>query len=307
MDYKKVFRGRQTRQRIMRFLSFIPDRYMIKVQYRIKLGRFPDLNSPRRYTEKIQLYKMFYRNPILPVLVDKYRVKKYLEEKGLGNILPELYGVYKRGEEIDFAGLPSRIVIKTNDGGGGDNVIICRDKADLDLQDTVRKVNSWLDKKKSNAGREWAYTQIPESLIIVEEYLENPRNPELGIDDFKFFCFDGKPMLVQQDGERFIDHRRNFYDTEWNNVRLSSTECMNFEHQLPKPRNLDKMLELAGTLSEGLPAVRVDLYSIGEKIYFGEMTFYPWSGYVQFIPDEFDYKLGDFFDISTFIKGGKRL
>lgn len=301
MNYKKLFKSRQTRQRIMRILSFVPDKTMLKIQYRMKLNRPLNLNNPERYTEKLQLYKLYYRNPDLGRCVDKFEVRNYIREKGIEIKFPILYGVFSKAEEIDFNSLPEKFVIKTNDGGGGDNIIICRDKKKLDIAQSIKTLNSWLNKKNNNAGREWAYTQINKSLIIVEEFLENKDNPEGGLEDFKFFCFDGEPFCVVHDGDRYIGHKRNFYDLEWNNLHISS-DCENFEKEVPKPKNLEKMINLAKELSEGFPYVRVDLYSVEDKVYFGELTFYPWSGYVQYRPDEFDFRLGKMFNTSSFLR-----
>lgn len=299
MDYKKIFRSRRLRHKILKCLSFVPDKTMLRIQYRIKLKRLPNLGNPRRFTEKIQLYKLHYRNPELSVCVDKFRVRKFIKDKGLQDILPELYGVYKKAEEIDFNELPSKFVVKTNDGGGGNNVLLCRDKSQLDVPSTIRMLNSWLDVKSINAGREWAYTGIPESLIVIEELLENKENPEGGIDDFKFFCFNGEPYCIVHDGERYIGHKRNFYDLDWNNLEIGS-DCMSFGSLVPKPSKLKEMIEVARHLSVGFPFVRVDLYSVEDKVYFGELTFYPWSGYVQFEPDDFDFRLGENFNCSSF-------
>lgn len=300
MNYKKIFKSRQLRHKILKFLSFIPDEPMLKIQYGIKLKRLPNLRNPRRFTEKIQLYKLHYRNDELPVCVDKYRVRKYIQDKGLSDILPQLYGVYNKAEEIDFRALPPKFVIKTTDGGGGNNILICRNKSQLDLTSSIRMVNSWLNVKSINAGREWAYTGMPESLIIVEEFLENEHNPEGGLEDFKIFCFNGEPYCIVHDGDRYIGHKRNFYDLEWNNLEIGS-DCRSFEAAVPRPSNLNDMLDVARLLAGKFPFVRVDLYSVNDKVYFGELTFYPWSGYVQFDPDEFDFRLGDNFDISSFV------
>lgn len=300
MDYKKIFRSARMRQKIMKALSFVPDSIMIRLQYLIKLHRLPNLKNPRRFTEKVQLYKMYYRNDDLGRIVDKYEVRNYLKDKGINANFPELYGVFDRAEDIDFTALPKRFVIKTNDGGGGDNIVICRDKDLLDIPATVKRVNSWLEKKNANAGREWAYTQIAKSRIVVEEFLENKENPEGGLEDYKIFCYDGEPFCIVVDGERYIGHKRNFYDLEWRNLHIGS-DCANFQGDTPRPDNLDQMLTVASKLSKGFPFVRVDLYSVMGKVYFGEMTFYPWSGYVQYTPDEFDMRLGEKFDTSTFI------
>lgn len=287
------------RHKILKMLTFIPDRTMIDIQYRIKFGHKPNLDNPRSFSEKLQYYKLHYRNPALGNIVDKYRVREYLKEKGFGHLLPELYGVYRRAEEIDYDRLPDQFVLKTNDGSGGHNIVICRDKSNLDKEATAKLLNSWLNKKNANLGREWAYTQIKESLIIAEQYLENKENPELGIEDIKFYCFNGKPYCIAFDGERYIRHKRNFYDPDWNDLKVGS-DCDNFDHPIPRPSNLEEMLETAAKLSQGFPHVRVDLYSLEGKIYFGEMTFYPLSGYVEYTPREFDFRLGEQFDVTTF-------
>lgn len=300
MDYKKIFKSRQLRQNIMKALGFVPDSLMLRLQYRMKLSRYPNFKAPRRFTEKIQLYKMHYRNPDLGRIVDKYEVRNYLSEKGAGVAFPQLYGVFDRAEDIDFDALPRRFVIKTTDGGGGDNIVICRDKNELDIPAVRKKINSWLNKKNANAGREWAYTRIAKSRIVVEEFLEIKANPDGGLEDFKIFCFNGEPFCVVHDGDRYIGHKRNFYDLDWNNLHIGS-DCISFDSDAPRPATLEEMIATARRLSKGFPFVRVDLYSVEDKVYFGEMTFYPWSGYVQYEPDDFDFKLGSIFDISSFL------
>lgn len=202
MNYKKIIKSRRLRFLILRLLLFIPDKMMISIQYYIKLGRAINWKNPQRYTEKIQKYKLVYRNEILGQCVDKYEVRKYILGKGLGGILNDLYGVYDRAEEIDFENLPQKFVIKTTDGGGGNTIIICTDKKALDIKSTIKRVNSWLNAKEVNAGREWAYTKIQKSRIVVEKFLENYNNPEAGIEDFKILCFHGKPEYVIVDTDR---------------------------------------------------------------------------------------------------------
>ena len=301
MDYKKIFRSRALRFRILRLMSFVPDSIMLRLQYRIKMGFWPDFRNPKRYTEKLQLYKMYYRHAAMPQCVDKYEVRAYLEERGFGHLLNTLYGVYDRAEDIDFSMLPDKFVIKTTNGAGGLNVLICKDKYSFDTKAAIVKLNSWIDKKKVSAGREWAYTGIKKSRIIVEEYLENERNPEAGLEDFKFFCFNGTPVCVVNDCDRYIGHKRNFYDMNWVNLNISS-DCPMFDDSGTKPDGLEKMTEVAAALSKDFPFVRVDLYYTHGKVYFGELTFYPWSGYVKFKPDTFDYKLGELFNITSFSK-----
>lgn len=297
MDYKKIFRSQKLRFGILRILAFIPDSIMLRFQYRIKMNRSLNLRRPETFTEKMQWYKIHYRNPLIGQCVDKYEVRKYVESKGLSSTLNKLYSVCSDPSEIDFNVLPERFVIKSTDGGGGENILICRDKASLNITETVDRLKQWKNKKNVNAGREWAYTCIEESRYIIEEYLENESNPEAGISDYKFFCFDGKPYCVVYDIDRYIGHKRNFYDIEWNNLNVTS-DCPGFEDDGGnKPDGLEEMLKVAEILSSGFPFVRVDLYYINGKVYFGEMTFYPWSGYVRFRPEVFDFELGKQFSL----------
>lgn len=296
MNYKNLVKSQRIRFGILKMLSFVPDSIMLKWQYRIKMGRNLNLKHPQRYTEKIQWYKAYYRNPLMGQCVDKYEVRNYIQLKGLYSILNTLYGVYENAEEIDFSVLPNRFVIKTTDGGGGENIIICRDKSNLNIKKTREMLSRWKNKKNINAGREWAYTCIKRSRIIIEEYLENEQNPEAGISDYKIFCFNGEPYCIVYDIDRYIGHKRNFYDINWNCLGISS-DCPSFDDNIPKPEGLNRMLEVSKILSKDFPFVRVDLYYLKGKVYFGELTFYPWSGYVQYNPDKFDYVLGEQFKL----------
>ena len=269
---------------------------MLKIQYRLKLNRRLDLSKPKRFTEKLQWYKLEHRDPIMGKCVDKYQVREYVKSKNLESILCDIYGVYSDVEEIDFEMLPARFVIKTTDGSGGENILICKDKLSLDLDDVRAKLASWKNKKDINAGREWAYTCIDKTRYIIEEYLEDEMNPEAGISDFKFLCFKGKPFCVVYDKDRYIGHKRNFYDMDWNNLSVVS-DCPGFDDAgMEKPKGFDEMVRVAEVLSADFPFVRVDLYYLRDQVYFGELTFYPWSGYVQFVPDDFDFKLGRQFE-----------
>lgn len=289
--YKKIISSQKMRFAILRMLKFVPDKAMIKLQYRIKLKRKLNLKDPKRYTEKIQWYKLYYRNPVMMECVDKYGVRKYIEKKGLGNILNQLYQVVDRPEEINFDQLPDKFVIKTTNGSGTN--ILVKDKKTLDIAETKKKLNDFLNMAEASAGREWAYGGSGKK-IIVEELLEDNSNKDKGISDYKFLCFNGKPVYVVYDKDRFSDHKRNFYDVNWNYVKVDS-DCPCFEDSVKKPENYEKMVEIASVLSRDFPAVRVDLYNIEGKIYFGELTFYPWSGYVQYTPDSFDFELGKYF------------
>ena len=294
MDYKKIFKNRETRKNILKLLNFVPNSIMLKVQYRLKTGRKLDLKNPKRFTEKLQWYKVNYRNPILASCVDKYDVREYVSNCGLENILNKCYGVFNSVDEIDFGSLPERFVAKKTNGSGGLNVLFCKDKSTFNFDEAKKIMRNWVKEDENDTGgREWAYNGL-KSRIVIEEYLENSQNPEAGISDYKFFCFDGKVYGLVVDVDRYIGHKRNFYDANWNYLDVSS-DCPNFGDNLPKPEGFEKLVETAEVLSKGFPFVRVDLYLVENKIYFGELTFYPWSGYVQFTPDSFDFELGDKF------------
>ncbi|WP_341961930.1 carbonic anhydrase [Planococcus maritimus] len=295
MDYKKVFKNQETRFKILRLMKFIPDKTMISIQYKMKLGRTPNLISPERYTEKLQWYKLNYRTPLLTQASDKYAVREYIKSKGLEGILTKLYGVYKNPNEIELKTLPEKFVMKTTNGSGTN--YLCKNKAEFPINEIKESLNKWLKRDIYSSGREWCYKNI-EPKIIVEEFLEDNANQFDGINDYKFICFNGKPQYVVLDVDRHVKHKRNIYDLEWNLLEVS-TDHSNIDRVIPKPMGLEKMIEVAETLSKDFPHVRVDLYWVNGKVYFGELTFYPWTGYVQFSPDEFDLVLGNKFSLPS--------
>lgn len=296
MDYKKIIKNRNTRFLILKLLGFVPDRIMLKLQYKIKLGRSLNLNHPKRFTEKLQWYKINYRNPIMHRCVDKYGVRKFVESKGLSDILVKLYGHYKTINDVPFSSLPNSFVIKTTHGGGGLNVVVVPDKSKLDTEELKQKLSFSEDRVANNGGgREWAYYGLKTG-IIVEQLLVNSENPRAGVNDYKIFCYNGHAKYIIVDVDRYIGHKRNFYDREWHNLHITS-DCPAADREIEKPENLEKMLDIAERLSEDFPYVRVDLYSVEGKVYFGELTFYPWSGYVQFLPDSADFMFGKDFTL----------
>lgn len=296
MDYKKIFKTRQSRAAILRKLTFIPDSLMLRLQYRIKLNRALNLGHPVRFTEKLQWYKLHYRNPVMHQCVDKYEVREYVESKGLGDTLVKLYGCYDSIDEIDWNSLPDRFVVKKTYGGGGLGVVLCNNKT----KEEIDRIRSSIVVQPGHlgqhgGGREWAYYGLRRR-VVVEELLVNEESPEAGINDYKIFCYSGRPKFIIVDIDRYTGHKRNFYDTEWNNLHIES-DCEKCDREIPKPENMDGMLKIASKLSEDFPYVRVDLYNLNGKIYFGELTFYPWSGYVQYSPDSADFLFGEDFEL----------
>ena len=299
MNYKKALKTRKSRVVVLNALRFLPDSVMLPIQYRLKLGRKLNLNNPKRFTEKLQWYKMNYRNPLMHQCVDKYLVRDYVKSKGLEDILIPLIGRYDSLESVDWDSLPESFVVKTSHGGGGLNVIGCNDKTKLSMEEVKTKLSFDLHPVKSNSlGREWAYYGLLPG-IVVEKLLINRENPAAGINDYKIFCYNGHAKFIIVDVDRYIGHKRNFYDRDWNNLHVTS-DCPAADREISKPENLEKMLAIAERLSEDFPYVRVDLYSVDGKVYFGELTFYPWSGYVQYTPDKADYWFGKDFNLVRF-------
>ena len=299
MDYKKLFRTRKARWKLLRFLRFVPDGPMLRLQYRIKLKRRLHLRNPKRFTEKLQWYKIHYRNPVMHTCVNKFAVREYVKSKGLEEILVPLFAHVKRVEDLDWDSLPEACVIKTQHGGGGLSVLVIPDRSKVTKEEAAEKLRISRDRvDEFNSGREWAYYGI-ETGIVVEQLLVNRENPAAGVNDYKIFCYGGHAKYIIVDVDRYIGHKRNFYDRDWNDLHVTS-DCPACDREIPRPENLDEMLAVAEKLSEDFPYVRVDLYSVDGKVYFGELTFYPWSAYVQFTPDEWDFRFGEDFPLKAY-------
>ena len=287
--YKKIIRSKSLRFKILNALKFVPDKLMLQIQYYIKTGHPLNLNDPERYTEKLQWYKLYYRNTCMQRCADKYLVREYIEAKGLGYILPKTYAVFQTVDEISFDSLPERFTLKVSNGSGTN--LLCREKAAYDLAEVKKQFGQFLIQSGSRAGREWVY-EGGQPVIVAGEYLEDPDSPGGDLRDYKILCFNGKAEYIICVDGRYTDHYCHVvYDTKWNKQDVvigESSAAANYE----RPETLDEMLHIAERLAEGFPAARIDLYSIQQKVYFGEITFFPWSGYMKFTPDQFDYELG---------------
>lgn len=295
MNYKRLLKSREMRMRILRLLSFIPDKTMLKLQYRIKTGRKLDLKDPKRLTEKQQWYKLYHKDPIMIPCVDKYDVRGYVESKGLGHTLVKCYGVYDRAEDVDFSVLPQRFVLKDTLGTGGNSVIIVTDKATMDISAVTERMNQWvnLPHRIRDGGREWPYYHGKKHRITAEEFIE-AEDPDLGLVDYKTFCFNGRmeyiyAMCDRKPGETV---KVGIYDRDFNKLPVLSLGHEDTKDRIAKPENYDELVSVAEKLSEDFPHARVDLYDNDGKIYFGEITFYGGSGYDIYEPDEFDFEIG---------------
>ena len=306
MDYKKIIKSRDMRKRILYWLNWIPDWIMIPMQYKIHTGLTLHLRNPKRFTEKLQLYKLKYRNPDMLRCTDKYEVRSYVKEKGMGDYLIPLIGVYNKAEETDFGALPRQFVAKTTDGGGGNSVFICKDKEKIKEEEFFARMKKWMEEPKGlHAGREWAYENHFPRRIVIEELIGNEKMKDL--PDYKFYCFDGKPMYCQLIQDRATKETIDFYDMEWNHMPFYGLNPLH--GPAAKPQGFEQMTEIAANLSKGYHFVRVDLYNVEGTTFFGELTFYPASGYGHFTPDEWEERLGELLNIpcDQLMEGGKYL
>lgn len=305
MNYRNIIRSRELRVKILTFLDWIPDSIMLRLQYWLQTGRRLHLRSPKRFTEKLQLYKLKYRNPDMLRCTDKYEVRGYVEEKGLGEFLIPLIGIYNTVDEIDFNLLPKNFVAKSTDGGGGNQVLVCKNKNTLPKNEFKSRLNGWMlaRKVKKQAGREWAYENSYPRRIIIEELIGLDSSNE-GLCDYKFFCFNGKVGIIYGISDRNVGQSAQLGIYDYNFKKLNVDRCDERHQDIPlsKPLNFEKMVQIAEKLSEDFPHVRVDLYNVAGRIFFGELTFYDGSGYMRFDPDEFDYTLGNMMDCSSFIE-----
>jgi hypothetical protein len=279
-------------KRLLRWISrILPDAAYVHLLYLRTHGRILNLRRPRTFDEKLQWYKLYYREPLMVTLSDKYGVRKYLESKGHGGLLNELYGVYERAEDIDLDTLPGSFVLKATHGSSMN--IICRNKQDLDWEMCRSRMADWLRTDYFYSGRQWAYKGIRPRLVC-EKYLENEEFHELL--DYKFYCYGGKPEVVFVCSGRYGSGgvKYNAYDMGWNRIHAFKGKPGS-DLQIEKPDNFEAMVAIVRELCGTFPFIRVDLYSIGGKTVFGEFTFYPDSGAVPFTPDRFNHFFGDMF------------
>lgn len=277
---------------VEKICSVVPDELFIKMQYFFMTGKALKSKKPRTFNEKIQWIKLNDRNEQYTELVDKFEVKKYVSKLiGEDYVIPTI-GIWEHPDEINWKLLPDSFVLKcTHDSGG---VVICSDKNKLDKRKVMTFLETRLKRNFYWHGREWAYKNV-KPRIIAEPYLTDESGSEL--KDYKVFCFNGEPKLIQVDFGRYIDHHRNIYDTEWKYQNVSIKYPTLPDRKIVKPIILDNMLKKAKILSKGFYHARVDFYVIGEKLLFGEITLYHGNGCEKITPEAFSYAMGDWINI----------
>lgn len=272
-------------------LSFlIPDKPYLQMMYWLKMGKRLNLKNPKTFNEKLQWLKLYNRKPEYTIMVDKVKAKEYVANIiGEEYIIPTL-GVWDDPDDIDFDALPNQFVLKCNHNSGT-GMCICRDKSKLDIPKVKAELRKGLKENYFLHGREWPYKDVPRK-ILAEKFMVDESGTDLR--DYKFFCCNGEVDNVMVCCDRESGHAKfYFFDRQWKLMRCNlQGKNAPKDFTLEKPKNMDRMFEIASILSKGVPFLRVDLFNIGGHIYFGETTFFPQSGFDGNYLPETDIRFG---------------
>ena len=276
-------------------LNWVPDNIYLFIISSLSLGYRVNLKNPRTYNEKLQWLKLYDRKSLYTQLVDKYTVREYIAEKiGEEYLIPLVGGPWNSVEEIDFDALPDQFALKTTHDSGG--VVICNDKTNFDIEAAKTKLKKHMNRKYYYGKREWPYKNV-KPRIIAEQYLENGDIGEL--KDYKFYCFGGEAKVVVVVTDRAKNDtptKFTYFDMDFNKLPICQGGP-NDDGVLPKPDAFDEMRELSAKLSSEMTQVRVDLYEVNGKVFFGELTFFDSSGMEKFDPPEWDEIFGSWIDL----------
>lgn len=283
--------------RDLKLMRFLNDEQYTKLTYRVQMGEKLNLVEPKKYNEKLQWLKLYDHNPIYSTIVDKFAAKEYVSKLVGEQYVIKTLGVWNEFDEIGFDMLPEQFVLKTTHSGGNMGVVICRDKNKFNFDAAKIKLEKSLKKDAYMVSREWPYKNVPRR-IIAEEYMEDKKTGELR--DYKFFCFDGEPkaLFVASERQKRDEPCFDFFDAEYNHLDLRCSHPL-ADTPPEKPEAFDEMLELAKKLSKGFPHVRVDLYEINGKPYFGELTLYHWEGLMPFCPESWNDTFGSWLQLPS--------
>ena len=282
---------------IQNFFGWLPDKTYLQLLYRFKMSHKLDLNHPKTFTEKIQWLKLYNRRPEYTLMVDKFAVKKYVTDIiGEKYVIPTL-GVWDKLEDIDWDALPNEFVLKTTHGGGSGGVVICKDKKTFDRNKAILTLRDSMNSDIYRSLREWPYKDVKKR-VLAEKYMvpkDMVNNPIYELSDYKFFCFNGEPKYCQVIRDRHNKESIDFYDMNWRHQEFVGLNpaASNGINPVPQPLLLDDMICICHKLSKNMKFVRIDMYVIDNRIYFGEITFYPASGMGLFNPDKWNEELGN--------------
>ncbi len=269
--------------------AFLPFRAALYLDYGRSYHRILNLKNPKFFGEKIHWIKLHGNLERFAPYVDKYEVRSFITDTIGAHYLPQLYAVFNKPKEIELSKLPSSFVLKLNNGTGGN--LICRDKSKVNIDKTKNFFNKLMKDKIYRYTKENQYKPVKPK-IICEEYLEDETGE---LRDYKIHCFSGNPEMIEVQTGRFSDHYENYFNTDWIDYGIYGKK-VRLGNGLPRPAELEEMLETARTLSKSFPYVRVDLYRANGRVYFGELTFTPANGTDPWFPVEKDLELASKID-----------
>lgn len=290
-ENRKIYTILKTTER--EILWLLPKKLSHKILYKKFTGKKLNLKNPQDFNQKIHYLMIYEYGKQETQLADKYLVREYVTERGYSNILTKIYKIYKNVDEINLNELPEKFVLKTNNGSG--KVYVCIDKEKFNLNEIKKALKKNLKENFAKECLEYHYAKI-NPLIICEQYLgeDDGTLPK----DYKIYCFNGKAECILVCSEREKKLKLDYYDFNWNYLNYAKEEYKS-KKEISKPKKLKEMLKIAEDLSRGHKYVRVDLYEINEKIYFGEMTFTPAAGLIKYNTEEALKYLGDLIKIPT--------
>lgn len=278
---------------IQKSCKIYSDKLYLRMIFRLKMGYSLNLDNPKTFSEKLQWLKLYNRKPEYTTMVDKFAVKEFVAKIiGEEYIIPTL-GVWDTPEEINWDELPNQFVLKTTHDSGG--VFICKDKSNFDFDLVKNLLNKRLKKNLFYLTREWPYKNV-KPRIIAEQYKEDAEGV---LNDYKFFCFDGKVKFLYIATERQNkneDVKFDFFDKQFTHLSVCQSH-INANIMPIKPKNFEKMIQLSELLTKNIPQVRVDWYEVRNTIFFGELTFFHMGGLDPFNPQEWDYKFGELINL----------
>lgn len=291
MDYKKIFKNREFRLKLINCLRFIPNKPYLKMVFKIKTGKKLNLKKPTTFCDKMNWLKLNEIHPEYTQLVDKVGVRDYIKEQIGEEYLFPIYGTWEHFNDINFDELPEKFVLKCNHDSGSVKVIT--DKSAINKDELEKFFEARLKMNPYVLGREYPYKDV-KPCIVAEKFMTP--DGEDDINDYKFFCFNGKPIIMFIATDRSTDVKFDFFDMEFNHLDIVNIHDQS-GLEIAKPKMFDEMKELAAKLSQGMKFVRIDLYEIAGKIYFGEFTFFHGGAFWPMYPEKWEKELGDLIEI----------
>lgn len=276
--------------------EFWPDKLYLSILFWGHMGKKMNWKNPQTFSEKLQWLKLYNRKPEYTMMVDKIKVKDYVASVlGEEYIIPTL-GVWDDPDKIDFDDLPDRFVLKCNHNSGT-GMYICKDKSKMDVEKVKEELRKGLAENYFLSNREWPYKYVPRR-ILAEKYIDPASNVQ-DLPDYKWYCFDGEPKYCQVIQDRNTCETIDFFDTDWNHQEFVGLNPAAGSAVVPpdRPAHLSTHIRIARELSKGIPFSRIDLYESEHNTFFGEITFYPASGFGEFRPSQYNEILGKMLEL----------